>query len=189
VGVYFVTQIPDDVPDPILAQLGNRVQHALRAFTPKDAESVKKTAATFRPNPAINIMERLTGVPVGVALVSTLGKDGAPQPVQEVSILPPLSMVGPVAPGVKQALRQQSPYFANYEIANDRESAYERLAARVKQQAEEAPVKTATRASTAASPMEKIATSAARSLASQVARSIGRELVRGLLGSLSGKRR
>lgn len=187
VGVYFVTQIPDDVPDAILAQLGNRVQHAMRAFTPKDAESVKKTAATFRPNPEINLMEALTSLPVGVALVSTLGPDGAPQPVETCTVLPPLSTVGPAAPGVKQAMRQQSPYFSIYEIANDRESAYERLAARAQQAA---PAVTARGTSAPASPwqkpLEQIATSAARSLATQVARSVGRELMRGLLGSLSG---
>ena len=130
VGVYFVTQNPLDIPDSVLAQLGNRVQHALRAFTPRDQKAVKATATTMRQNPGLDIERAITELAVGEALVSFLDAKGRPSVTERVFVLPPGSQIGPITPPQRQALLQNSLVAGIYEKAIDRESAYEILQAR-----------------------------------------------------------
>ena len=129
VGVYFVTQNPLDIPDSVLAQLGNRVQHALRAFTPRDQKAVKATAQTMRQNPALDIESAITSLAVGEALVSLMDEKGRPTITEQVYVLPPGSQIGPIAPAQRQALLQSSLVAGTYETTLDRESAYEKLQA------------------------------------------------------------
>jgi DNA helicase HerA-like ATPase len=130
VGVYFVTQNPTDIPDDVLGQLGNKVQHALRAYTPKDQKAVAAMAETFRPNPAVNVATAVTELNVGEALISALDATGAPMPVERAWIVPPHGHIGAPAPEQLVALRAASPVASTYATAIDRESAYEQLAAR-----------------------------------------------------------
>ncbi|MGM9486480.1 helicase HerA-like C-terminal domain-containing protein [Ideonella sp. YS5] len=130
VGVYFVTQNPLDVPDTVLGQLGNRVQHALRAFTPRDQKAVKTAAETMRPNPGLDIAAAITELAVGEALVSFLDAKGRPEITQRVYVLPPGSQIGPITPAQRQALIQSSLVAGVYEKTVDRESAYEKLKGR-----------------------------------------------------------
>lgn len=130
VGIYFVTQNPLDVPDTVLAQLGNRVQHALRAFTPRDQKAVRAAAETFRQNPAFNTEEVITALGVGEALVSTLEKKGTPSIVERTLIAPPSGRVGPATDAERQAIMADSPVRGRYDKTIDRESAYELLAKR-----------------------------------------------------------
>lgn len=138
VGVYFVTQKPDDVPDDILSQLGNRIQHALRAFTPRDQKALKLAAATFRTNPRFDTAEAIKTVGVGEALVSTLMKKGMPSVVERTLIRPPSSQLGPISETERKAVMARSPVAGFYETEVDRESAYEKLAKRAKDAAKEA---------------------------------------------------
>lgn len=130
VGVYFVTQNPLDIPDSVLAQLGNRVQHALRAFTPRDQKAVKATATTMRQKPGLDIETAITELAVGEALVSLLDAKGRPCETERVFVLPPASQLGPITPQQRQALMAQSLVAGVYEKAVDRESAYEILKGR-----------------------------------------------------------
>ena len=130
VGVYFVTQNPLDIPDSVLAQLGNRVQHALRAFTPRDQKAVKATATTMRPNPGLDIERAITELAVGEALVSFLDAKGRPSVTERAFVLPPGSQLGPITPAQRQALLASSLVAGVYEKTLDRESAYEILTAR-----------------------------------------------------------
>ena len=130
VGVYFVTQNPLDIPDTVLAQLGNRVQHALRAFTPRDQKAVQTAASTMRPNPALNLEAAITELAVGEALVSLLDAKGRPSVTERVYVLPPASQIGPITPELRSALMAQSLVAGVYEQTEDRESAYEHLQAR-----------------------------------------------------------
>jgi len=184
VGIYFVTQNPLDVPDNVLGQLGNRIQHALRAFSPKDQKAVRAAAQTFRANPALDTEHAITELGVGEALVSLLDKDGQPQPVQRALILPPQSRIGPLTDAERKEQLERSPLRGRYDTALDRESAYEVLAARAGQQnakTENGKAKTAD-ASQAQELMEAFAKSAARAVGSQ----LGRQILRGVLGSLLG---
>jgi DNA helicase HerA-like ATPase len=142
VGVYFVTQNPLDIPDSVLAQLGNRVQHALRAFTPRDQKAVKATAQTMRQKPGLDIETAITELAVGEALVSFLDAKGRPSVTERVFVYPPGSQIGPITPQQRQALIAGSLVAGVYEKAQDRESAYEKLLARTQAtqaaQAEEA---------------------------------------------------
>jgi len=131
VGVYFVTQNPIDVPDKVLAQLGNRVQHALRAFTPRDQKSVTAAAQTFRPNPKLNTAQVITELGTGEALVSFLEQKGTPSIVERVMIRPPSARIGPVTPEERKAILANSPVKGKYDTAIDSESAYEVLQKRV----------------------------------------------------------
>jgi len=135
VGVYFVTQNPIDVPPTVLGQLGNRVQHALRAFTPRDQKAVRVAAETFRPNPTFATEDVITALGVGEALVSTLEEGGVPSIVERAKILPPRSRMGPLEPAERRELLDQSPLFGRYEDAIDRESAHEKLEQRAAEQA------------------------------------------------------
>jgi DNA double-strand break repair helicase HerA and related ATPase len=130
VGIYFVTQNPLDVPETVLAQLGNRIQHALRAFTPRDQKAVRAAAETFRPNPDLNTERVITELGVGEALVSTLEGKGIPSVVQRTLIRPPCSRLGPVSPAERRAVIQSSPVFGLYDQTKDRRSAYEVLMGR-----------------------------------------------------------
>jgi hypothetical protein len=130
VGVYFITQNPIDIPDQVAGQLGNRVQHALRAFTPRDQAAVRSAAETFRQNPEIDVATAITELKVGEALVSLLQPDGAPTPVQRTLIKPPSSRVGPLTPEERKVLVSTDEIGTRYDVAVDRESAQEMLAAK-----------------------------------------------------------
>jgi DNA helicase HerA-like ATPase len=153
VGVYFVTQNPLDIPDTVLAQLGNRVQHALRAFTPRDQKAVKATAQTMRQKPGLDIETAITELAVGEALVSLLDAKGRPSVTERVFVIPPGSQIGPITPEQRKALIANSIVAGVYEKAVDRESAYEKLKGRAAQaapaQARPSPSSTATAASEA----------------------------------------
>jgi DNA helicase HerA-like ATPase len=190
VGIYFITQNPIDIPDAVLSQLGNRVQHALRAFTPRDQQAVKVAADTFRPNPAFSTAEVITQLAIGEALVSVLEEGGIPSIVGRTLIRPPSSRIGPIAPGERAAIMGLSPVGGTYDTLIDRESAYEVL---TKKQAPAAAPTTASaapapRASTRPSITEAAISSFTRAMASsagrQVMNAVGRELVRGVLGGL-----
>ncbi len=196
VGVYFVTQNPIDIPENVAGQLGNRVQHALRAFTPREQKAIRAAAETFRANPGLNVETAITELKVGEALVSLLQEDGAPSPVERTLIRPPASRLGPLTPQERKVIVDTSPIAGKYEPAVDRESAYEVLTARAakaaseaaeaKAAAQEAKATRTARAETSLT--EKMVQSAARSAASsvgrQMANQVGRALVRGLLGGL-----
>jgi hypothetical protein len=199
VGVYFVTQNPVDIPESILGQLGNRVQHALRAFTPKDQKGVRSAAETFRQNPEINVETAITELGVGEALVSFLDDKGTPTIVERAFVVPPNSQIGPVSPEQRQQLLASSLVAGQYETAVDRESAYEILKSKAEaaaqaqaemdaqlaeQKAAEEAAKEEARAARSGgdSAMSAFAKSAARAIGSNV----GRQLVRGVLGSLLG---
>ncbi len=209
VGVYFVTQNPLDIPDTVLAQLGNRVQHALRAFTPRDQKAVKAAADTFRQNPSFSTAEVITQLAVGEALVSMLEGKGTPSMVERTLIKPPSAQVGPITPGERARIINLSGMGERYDTVIDRESAFEVLQARAQAAAEEA-AKAAEEAAggggilgsifgsgkpgprggkPAPSMAEKVLTSAMRSASSSVGRQIGSAIVRGVLGSLLGGRR
>jgi hypothetical protein len=188
VGVYFVTQNPTDIPDSVLAQLGNRIQHALRAYTAKDQKALKAAAQTFRDNPAFNTREKLTEVGVGEALVSVLDEKGRPQMVQQTLIKPPKSQIGSITDTQRKRLLAESLVAGVYDEELDRESAHELLKQRAEQmqkqvaEKEEAKAKKNTSSSRRETPLEAFAKSAMRSIGSQ----LGSKLVRGLLGSLLG---
>lgn len=186
IGVFFVTQNPLDLPDPVLGQLGNRFQHALRAFTPRDQKAVRAAAQTFRKNPELDTETVITELGVGEALVSTLENKGVPGIVQRCLIRPPLSKIGPAEKAAVDAIRQRSPVGGRYDTRVDRESAYEVLAERAKKALSEqasAPVKAKKRKSgrSRQSYGEAMTKSALRSMGSQ----LGRALIRGILGALS----
>jgi len=131
VGVYFVTQNPIDVPDKVLAQLGNRIQHALRAFTPRDQKAVQAAAQTFRPNPKLDTAQVITELGKGEALVSFLEGNGTPAIVERVMIRPPTGRIGPITPEERKAIMAASPVKGKYDTTIDSESAYEVLQKRV----------------------------------------------------------
>ena len=141
VGVYFVTQSPTDIPDAVLGQLGNRIQHALRAFTPRDQKAVKVAAETLRQNPKIDIERAISELAVGEALVSTLDARGAPQVTERAWMVPPCSQIGPIVDSDRDRIRKAGQaLYGHYEQAVDRESAYEKLKARtLSKQPAEAP--------------------------------------------------
>ena len=186
VGVYFVTQNPLDLPDIVLGQLGNRVQHALRAFTPRDQKNVKAAAETFRADPKLDVVKAITELAVGEALVSVLDEKGAPTVVERAWIYPPRSRLTPLSPGERNQAIRSSVLFGHYEKMVDRESAYERLKAKAEQQKIEeakAPVRSG-RAER--SPTTDLISAAAKSAAHAVGSQIGRQIIRGVLGSLFG---
>lgn len=193
VGVYFVTQSPSDLPDAVLAQLGLRIQHGLRAFTAREQKALRAVADGFRPNPAFDSLEVLTELGIGEALVGSLEDRGTPAMVQRVAIAPPQSRVGPLSEAERQTLIRQSPQAGRYERAVDRESAYEilreRQAERVSAEAPAAAKTEAGQGGALSDLVGELAGSALRSAARQAANQLGRQLVRGLLGSLLGGKR
>ena len=127
VGIYFISQLPDDVPAVVLGQLGNRIQHALRAFTPRDQKAVKTAAETFPPNPRVDVVEAITQLGVGEALVTTLQEGGIPLPVERTLIAPPRCRIGAISDEERASVRQRSPVGGRYDTAMNRESAFEQL--------------------------------------------------------------
>lgn len=208
VGVYFVTQNPADVPDKVLGQLGNRVQHALRAFSPRDQKAVKAAAETMRDNPKLDEVAAITELGVGEALVSCLDEKGTPGMVERALIVPPQAQIGPISEPERQAVIQGSLLAGHYEKAVDRESAYEILKGRTEEKQPQGTTQSAApqqatesgigsmlgglfgsdnatgRASNRQGIGETLIKSAARSIGSAV----GREIIRGVLGSLLGGR-
>ena len=210
VGVYFVTQNPLDIPDSVLAQLGNRVQHALRAFTPRDQKAVKATAQTMRQKPGLDIETAITELAVGEALVSLLDAKGRPSVTERVYVLPPGSQIGPITPERRAALLQNSLVAGVYEKSQDRESAYEKLQSRVATST--ATAQTSANAGAAGQNdsggimgglkdvlfgttgprggvHDGLAQSMAKSAVRTMGSTVGREIIRGVLGSLFGKKR
>lgn len=197
VGVYFCSQFPDDVPDEILGQLGNRIQHALRAYTPRDLKAVRTAAETFVANPKFDVAEVITQLAVGEALVSTLQEKGVPSPVQRTTICPPRCRMGAITPEERAQVRSQSPVGAKYDSPVNRESAYEILTRRA--EASKSPPSGAAGAakSQSSSPIRDLLLGTSRrqgmveSMAKQAARTvggqIGRQIVRGILGGITGR--
>ena len=138
VGIYFVTQNPLDIPESVLAQMGNRIQHALRAYTPREQKAVQTAASTFRPNPAFKTVEVITQLGKGEALVSVLDLKGVPSMVERTMVRPPSSRMGPITPEERQKIVKSSPVYGQYEEAVDRESAYEILQKAAAERAEAA---------------------------------------------------
>jgi DNA helicase HerA-like ATPase len=217
VGVFFVTQNPLDIPDAVLGQLGHRVQHALRAFTPRDQRAVKAAADTLRTNPAFDTVEAITQLGVGEALVSCLDEKGRPTVVERAWMLPPASRIGPISPAERGGVIGMSVIKGHYETTVDRESAYEQITSRAEARMTEEPpapaspkTPTPTKAPKAAPTAtntggladalfgstgprggrrEGILESAARSAARSVGSGFGRSILRGLLGSILGSRK
>lgn len=210
VGVYFVTQNPLDIPDTVLAQLGNRVQHALRAFTPRDQKAVKSAASTMRANPGLDIETAITELAVGEALVSLLDEKGRPSVTERVFVLPPGSQIGPITPEQRKVLLAQSLVAGVYEKTVDRESAYEKLKGRATDSVEAADT-AVQKAPGGVAPADEggglmgglndllfghtgprgarhdgLAQTMAKSAIRTMGTSVGREIVRGVLGSLFG---
>ena len=208
VGVYFVTQNPLDIPDSVLAQLGNRVQHALRAYTPRDQKAVKATAETMRQKPGLAIATAITELAVGEALVSLLDAKGRPGITERVYVLPPGSQIGPITPAQRQALLAGSLVAGVYEKAVDRESAYEKLNARATAAAANAPAGAAGAPGQAEGEgggllgglndvlfgstgprggrHDGLAQTMAKSAVRTIGSTVGREIIRGVLGGLFG---
>ncbi len=219
VGVYFVSQNPLDIPEIVLGQLGNRVQHALRAFTPRDQKAVKAAAQTFRQNPKLKTETVLTELAVGEALVSMLDENGSPEVVERAKVVPPRSQVGAITTDQRKQIINSSVLAGHYENAIDRESAYEKLQARAgaKTQSAGTPPVTEDESRTerlqssvlaealgtvtaAFQPTigprggvhDSFATSMARSAMRAASSQLGRQIARGLLGGIlggSGRRR
>ena len=207
VGIYFITQNPIDIPETVLGQLGNKIQHALRAFTPRDQKAVKTAAETFRPNPSLDVEQVITELGVGEALVSFLDDKGIPGMVEKAKMLPPQAQIGPINPDERTMIMRRSLVAGVYERVIDRESAFEILQARISKQAEQAEQEkeriayekeAAERAKIEAREEKERAKSSGgdlfgdltkvvgRTVTSQVGGQIGRALVRGLLGGLFG---
>ncbi|MEM1435131.1 MAG: helicase HerA-like domain-containing protein [Pseudomonadota bacterium] len=193
VGVYFITQIPTDVPDPVLGQLGLKIQHALRAFTPRDRRVVKAVADNFRTNPDIDVQQVVTELGTGEALVSVLDESGAPTPVEATLIRPPESRIGPLPAKQRKEIRKRSPISSHYDTSLDRESAYELLQQRAelaarREQAERAAEERESRGRSKSKRRGRSRQSAGEAMLKSAARSVGRSLgsrlIRGLLGSL-----
>jgi len=213
VGVYFVSQNPLDIPEVVLGQLGNRVQHALRAFTPHDQKAVKAAAETFRQNPKLKVATVLTELAVGEALVSMLDENGSPQVVERAKIVPPRSQVGAITADQRKQIISSSALFGHYENAVDRESAYEKLQARTGEKVQTAgapPVSVGTPAAEGTKPSvlaealgtvtavfqptigprgaihDSLVTSMAKSAMRAASSQLGRQVVRGILGGILG---
>ena len=192
VGVYFITQSPSDVPDSVLAQLANRFQHALRAFTPKEQKAVKVSADTFRANPAFSVRQAISELGVGEALVSTLQANGAPSMVERTFIKPPVSRIGPATKKERNAVIEKSPCLGVYDEAVDRASAFEKLQERAEQAAQEAEQHKQSNARALAKPKPKVRGRQRQGLTEAFAKSMirslgskaGISLARGILGSL-----
>jgi len=215
VGVYFVTQNPLDIPDTVLAQLGNRVQHALRAFTPRDQKAVQTAASTMRQNPAFNAEQVITELGVGEALISFLDEKGRPNIVERCNVIVPFSRMGAMTPDERLAAIKASTIYGHYEKTVDRESAYEKLRSGDQEAAQEN--KTVAKAEEPAAPAkseeagtggiagslgkiifgstgprggqrEGMVQAAAKSVARSIGSSLGRQIIRGVLGSILGGR-
>ncbi|HEX7731807.1 MAG TPA: helicase HerA-like domain-containing protein [Rhodanobacter sp.] len=206
VGVYFCSQNPDDVPANILGQLGSRVQHALRAFTPRDQKAVKAAAETFVPNPPLDVTQAIGRLGVGEALASTLRDGGVPSPVEQVLVTTPCCRIGAIGADERAGVRQRSPVGGRYDTPVNRESAAEKLAARAQDKAADAEKVATSAPSTAGTPgsawgeavhdalfgtkrrqgmIESLGKSAVRTVGNQ----LGRQILRGVLGGIFGGKR
>ncbi len=191
VGIYFVTQNPIDIPESILGQLGNRIQHALRAFTPRDQKAVKAAAQTFRANPKLNVIEEITQLGAGKALVSVLDEKGAPTIVEKTKIRPPESRMGPAIASERKQVISKSPVLDKYDTTIDRKSAFELLSARTEKniteeqglEKERKYKKPATKKRTSRSSSHSTTNTIIRSITKIVTSRVGQQLVRGILGS------
>jgi DNA helicase HerA-like ATPase len=183
VGVYFVSQNPLDIPDEVLGQLGNRIQHALRAYTPRDQKAVKAAAQTFRINPNLDTETAITELGVGEALISFLDEKGRPNIVERALIRPPFSQIGPIEPKERNQIIQNSLVYGCYEKSVDRGSAYEMLKKRAEQAPKPVPASKKQPGRKRQGIVETMAKSAARSIGSQIAT----QLMRGILGSFLKK--
>lgn len=193
VGVYFISQSPLDVPEDILGQLGLKIQHALRAYTPKDQQVVKSVAGTFRANPKIDTESAIQELKTGEALVSVLNEDGSPTSVERILIRPPESQIGPVTPEQRAESIKRSPFQGRYDQALDRESAYELLkqkAERLEQEkSQDEAMEKGKSASSAGSRQRQTITEAfLKNAARSIGTTVGRQIVRGIMGSLLSRR-
>ena len=182
VGVYFVTQNPLDIPDTILGQLGNRIQHALRAYTPREQKAVRAAATTFRENPAFDAADAIKELGVGEALVSTLGGKGIPGMVERTLIRPPASRLGPATRAERQAVMEESPFSGRYDQAVDRHSAYEMLKERAEKVAQSQAGKKA--APRPGSNRQGVVEAMVKSIVRSLGTSLGHAISRGVLGSI-----
>jgi hypothetical protein len=206
VGVYFISQNPLDIPDVVLGQLGNRIQHALRAFTPRDQKAVRAAAETFRVNPGLDVEAAITELGVGEALVSLLDEKGRPMPVERAFIVPPRSQLGPISADQRQGVIRQSVLYGHYEQSVDRESAYEKLKGRAGGNVAVAPSSGAEGGGgegggwlgtlggvlgggSSRGSRQTVAEAAVKSAARAIGSQLGREIIRGVLGSILGGRR
>lgn len=198
VGVYFVSQNPLDIPDVILGQLGNRVQHALRAFTPRDQKAVKSAATTFRANAGLDVEKAITELGVGEALVSFLDEKGIPTPVERTFICPPGGRVGPATDAERSQCITSSSVYGFYEKHMDRESAYEILKGRAAESAAEQKdddkfdwggILGGGNGKKSASRSDSVFEAAAKSVVRTIGSELGRQIVRGVLGSILGRRK
>ncbi len=188
IGVYFVTQNPLDIPETVLGQLGNRVQHALRAFTPRDQKAVKAAAETFRSNPSLDVTKAITELGVGEALVSFLDEKGMPGIVERAFVCPPRSRLVPLSDAERVTIVSGSLLAGHYERVVDRESAYEILKEKAAQQAEAAQQTATTKArKEPVSDSTKMVQAMAKSAAHAIGSQLGRQIIRGVLGSIFGK--
>ena len=195
VGVFFISQNPLDIPEMVLGQLSNRVQHALRAFTPLDQKAVKSAAQTFRSNPKLDVAKAITELAVGEALVSLLDEKGMPGIVQRAFMLPPSSQIGPITPDIRKQITQSSAVYGKYEKTIDRESAYEKLQSRALNSGVSSAAGSISQGQQTAEssggrksskPEPTAFDSVIKAANSPLGRQIGRDLVRGLMGSLLG---
>ncbi len=205
VGVYFCSQNPDDVPGEVLGQLGNRIQHALHAFTPRDQKAVRAAAETFAPNPDLDVARVIGTLGVGEALASTLRDKGVPSPVQKVLVTTPTCRLGAITGAERDAVRSRSPVGARYDTAVDRESAAEMLAKKVDEKAADEPEKAARKAAEeddgrgfgdvmhdalfGTKRRQGMLESMGKQLARTVGSRLGRQILRGVLGGIFGGRR
>lgn len=191
VGVYFVTQSPLDIPESVLGQLGNRIQHALRAFTPKDQKTVRAAAQTFRSNPLFDTETVITQLSIGEALVSTLDEKGSPSVVEQTKVRPPESRMGVITDNERTNITRNSPFMNRYNQTIDRESAFEQLAKRVKRAtdtsdspAKERRYQTSRTSSSKSSRSQSTTNTIIRSATKIVTSRLGQSLIRGILGSI-----
>jgi len=199
VGVYFCSQLPDDVPGEILGQLGNRVQHALRAFTPRDQKAVRTAAETFAANPKLDVAKAIGELAVGEALVSTLQENAVPMPVERATMAPPRCRMGAITAEERAAVRARSPIGAKYDTRVNRDSAYELLTQRASTAAPAPDRPGASKPASERSPLNDILWGTGRrqgmveTMAKQAARTVGsqlgRQILRGVLGGILGARR
>jgi hypothetical protein len=199
--VYFCSQFPDDVPNDILGQLGNRIQHALRAYTPRDLKAVRTAAETFVANPKLDVAEVISQLGVGEALVSTLQDKGVPMPVERTVICPPRCRIGPLTPDERTLVRSQSPVAGKYDSRVNRESAYEKLARRTGSDPPEteSPREREKPANEEGGRFSDLLWGTKRrqgmveTMAKQTARTVGsqlgRQILRGILGGILGRSR
>lgn len=180
VGVFFVSQNPLDIPEEVLGQLGNRIQHALRAYTPRDQKAVRAAAQTFRTNPKVETETAITELGVGEALISFLDEKGRPNMVEQALIRPPFSQIGPIEPEERKRIIESSLVYGFYEKTVDRESAYEML----KKRAEQTPKALPAHKKKPGRPRQGIMETMAKSAARSVGRQIANQLMRGILGSI-----